>query len=196
MPQLSRNIGCREVVEHLEAWVDGDVQNALADDMNRHIQSCPRCRTEYELAEQVRSGLRRLPTFDLPPEVLHQVGLKTAGASGSSRAGGWFPPVVFRPAAAAAAVGSMALVVGVVVTQMRAPEPQPTAAEVETVSAQTRLALECLGDVIRRAEAGVAARIVDERAVASTIGNITKNLSRSLGDEEGPTTDEKNEGSL
>jgi len=196
MPRSSRNLRCEQVIDHLESWIDGELENGFAEEMNRHVQSCSQCQAEYELAAQIQARLGRLPAFDLPPEVLDRVRSETEGNSGSRRVAGWLHGSAIRPAAKAAAIGAMALLLGVVVTGRRTPAPQLSTAEVETVTAQTRLALAYLGDVARRAESGTAARVVEERALVSTISEISKSLSWALESEEGKTTEKRNEGSL
>jgi hypothetical protein len=101
-----------------------------------------------------------------------------------------------RPAAAVAAVAAVVLLALAVAPERRAPPPKPTAAEVERVTAETRLALAYLGSAARRAEARLKTRVAGDRAVAATMNGVSSSLRWTRGSDTSTTQEVENEGSL
>lgn len=73
---------CVGVLEHLEAFVDGDLVAAEAAAIEDHLEGspgggqvghCPACVAEHRLASAVRRELRALPELDAPPAVLREI---------------------------------------------------------------------------------------------------------------------------
>jgi anti-sigma factor RsiW len=177
----------------MEAWIDGDLDQLAAEEIRRHVDGCPSCRAELELAVEVRATLRSLPAFEPSDRVLQAVRSETCGEAVTSAAASW----LWRPVAAVAAVAAAALLVVVVATERRAPPRQSTTAEVERVTAETRLALSYLGSAARRAEVRLRARVVEDRAVAATMDGVSSTLRWARGSDAATATEQlKDEGSL
>lgn len=51
-------MNCDNRMNTLYAWLDGELGPAEAAEMERHVQTCPRCREELALWEEVRISLR------------------------------------------------------------------------------------------------------------------------------------------
>jgi hypothetical protein len=177
MPRSDEQSSCKRAFEVMEAWIDGDLEPAAGDEMSDHVQGCPVCRAELEAAKGMRATLRNLPGFDLPDHVLDAVRSETVDRVGRLPGGMWSAGPAWRPIAFAAAIASALLVAVVIRSGRQAPPPQPAAAEVERVTAETRLALAYLGDAARRAQARVKVRLVDDRAVITTVNGFRSTLS-------------------
>lgn len=124
---------CGAVRRRLDPLLDGDLDRRDEDRLRRHLEACPACREELELARRLRAALRDgLPTLACPPEVTAEV-LRRAGqearekgrnADRSSRRG-WLAalgdrlaapldritPPALSPAASWAAVAALVLLV-------------------------------------------------------------------------------------
>ncbi len=64
---------CTEVLERLEAYVDGDLAAAEAAAIEDHLEGCSACAAEHRLASAVRRELRALPELDATPAVLREI---------------------------------------------------------------------------------------------------------------------------
>ncbi len=196
MPQLSKHMPCNQVVDLLEAWIDGDLGDDEAAEMRRHVGGCPGCQAEYQSAEQVRAALRRLPSFEAPAPLLDAVRSRSTGCAGSPPLTRWGSPRVARAVAGVAAIAVVVLLVGLILPQRLVSTARPTSAEVERVTAETRLALAYLSDVARRAESRAKARVVEDRAVFATIAKVSNSLDWAPGPDTGTQNNSENEGSL
>ncbi len=65
--------------ERLEAYVDGELPEAEAVELERRLESSESLRRQLNLARQVRRALRDLPSFDAAPETLERVRRQTTG---------------------------------------------------------------------------------------------------------------------
>ena len=61
--------GCADVLDRLEAFIDGDLDRAEAIAVEAHLAGCAACHTEHRLAEEVLTELRALPEFEVPETV-------------------------------------------------------------------------------------------------------------------------------
>lgn len=190
MPQPFEPLTCDQACDRLEAWIDGDLDQQAAGEVRRHVDGCPSCRRELELAEEVRATLRDLSGFELPARVLQAV--RSATVAQPAPAAKWWT----RPVAAVAAVAAAGLIALVLAPERKTSPPQTDAAEVERVTAETRLALAYLGSVARRAEARVKSSVVEDRAVVATLNGVSTSLRWARRSENNPTTEIENEGSL
>lgn len=192
MPQSFEPLNCDQACDRLEAWIDGDLDPRAAEETRCHIEACPSCRTELDLAKEVRATLRSLPAFELPARVLHAVRSAAEGDSGPVAATRWWT----RPVAAVAAVAAAVLLALVVAPERQTPRPQADAAEVARVTAETRLALAYLGSAARRAEVRLKTRVVDDRAVVATLKGVSSSLRWTHGSDTATTKKVETEGSL
>lgn len=175
---MSRHLdlySCADVLERLEAWIDGDLDDGAAAAVKAHVDRCESCRAEQELAKTVVAELRALPEFDLPERVLQAVREKTRSklAEGLREFFGGF---LSRPVPAFAAVVAVVLMVLVLSPARRPTEPQYTDQEVARAVAETRLALAYVGSIAQRAELRVKDRVLNEGAAARTVRGVRRSL--------------------
>jgi anti-sigma factor (TIGR02949 family) len=165
---------CEEALDLLEPYVDGELSADDAARLRSHLERCPSCATELELAARIQRELRALPELDCPPEVLERV----------QRAGrGEVVPFVARPRgtglriAAAAALLILALGGGALFFQAQRP-PQPSPEEIAQATEDAKLALAYIGRATRRASQGIRDDVLQKRLIAPA----TESASRSLGE--------------
>ena len=175
MSQHAEHDRCAQVLELLEAWIDGDLDEAEAAAVKAHVDQCESCRAEQQLAEAVVVELRALPEFDLPERVLQAVREKTRPTL-AQRLRSFFDDLVSRPVPALAAVAAVVLVVLVLSPSPRPTEPEYTDQEVARAVAETRLALAYVGSIAQRAELRVKERVLNEGAAAQTVRGVRRSL--------------------
>ncbi len=73
MSQRPEVRACADVLERLEAYVDGELGEAEAATVEAHLDGCAACTAEYRLASTVRRELRAFPELDAPPAVLESL---------------------------------------------------------------------------------------------------------------------------
>jgi anti-sigma factor RsiW len=175
MSQHAESGRCAEVLEQLDAFIDGDLDEAVAKAVKTHVDQCKSCRKELQLAEIVVAELHALPEFDVPKKVLQAVD-SVIRPTPVQRVGaflGGFAPRRVPVFAVAAAVAVMVLFVS---QWDRPTEPQFTDREVARAVAETRLALAYVGSVAQRAELRVKERVFDEGAAAQTVRGVQRSI--------------------
>jgi anti-sigma factor (TIGR02949 family) len=168
MSRSADSLQCDQVLELLEAHLDGDLSRDEARAVVDHLADCRGCAREAALAEAVRSELRAMPSFDAPPELLAAV----RWAAGSQRP----RRRRLRPALAVAAALMVAVIAGVLWTQGPGARPSMDDPEIARATAETRYALALIGQLSRRAELD---ELLAERMVTPTL----RGLARVLGPE-------------
>ena len=166
---------CADVLERLDAWIDGDLDDAEAAAVKAHVDQCESCQAEQQLAETVVAELRALPEFDVPERVLQTV-RKKALSTFAERLRAFFDDLVSRPVPALAAVAAVVLIFLVLSPWSRPIEPQYTDQEVARAAAETRLALAYVGSIAQRAELRVKERVLDQGAAAQTVRGVRRSL--------------------
>jgi anti-sigma factor RsiW len=166
---------CADVLERLEAWIDGDLEEGEAAAVEAHVDLCETCRAERRLAETVIAELRALPEFDVPETVLEAVHSKIRPTPGE-RLHTFFEVSTFRPVAVAAAVAAVVLAVMVFSPSPRPTEHQYTDQEVARAVAETKLALAYVGGIAQRAELRVKERVFDEGAAGRAVRGVRRSL--------------------
>lgn len=161
---------CDDVVDRLEALIDGE----LADDerliVERHLNGCTSCAEELEHAVDSVTALRALPELDVPDLVIERaretVVLDTPKTEADTR-------IRRRRRWLAAA----AVVAGIVGTSsvMRRPPPQPDA-EALRAAAEVRFALATMGEITERANRIVRARIIDSGPIPQSFSSLARSL--------------------
>src|SRR4030095_5011266 len=58
---MNQELRCDEALEILEAYLDGDLPAAEASRVREHLERCPACAAELELAGRIQRELRSLP---------------------------------------------------------------------------------------------------------------------------------------
>ncbi len=173
---------CDRVHQHLEALVDGELEQPQEAAIRRHLATCAPCRLAHAEAVQIALSLRNLPELTCPPRVTRAV---LAQATAEATAQSSTPPsavrnfparslapatprrlarrrsAAWRPALAAALV--TAAVGATLFFQSRTPAPAPgtttvqmSEREVAEAEIKLKLALAYLSEVGR--EAGFTVR--------------------------------------
>jgi anti-sigma factor (TIGR02949 family) len=60
---------CEWVLEHIDAYIDGDLSTDETSTVRIHLEKCTDCRNELLLAEAMRSAIRGLPAKECPSAV-------------------------------------------------------------------------------------------------------------------------------
>jgi anti-sigma factor RsiW len=60
---------CRELFERLSEYVDGELSQALCDEIRRHMEGCDPCVACAKTLKTTAELCRRLPSKPIPPEV-------------------------------------------------------------------------------------------------------------------------------
>jgi anti-sigma factor RsiW len=60
---------CREMVEHLSAYLDGELDTALRAMIDAHEGECPPCRAFVRTLAATVAAVRALPREPLPPKM-------------------------------------------------------------------------------------------------------------------------------
>lgn len=175
MSQRADSRSCSDVLERLDAWIDGDLDDAEAAAIKGHVDQCESCRAEQLLAETVVAELRALPRFDVPERVLQAVRRETR-PSLVERIRAFLEEYGIRPVPAFAVVAAVVLMVLVISPWRRTTEPQYTEQEIARAAAETRLALAYVGKIAHRAELRVKERVLDEGAAAQTMRGVRRSL--------------------
>ena len=172
---------CDEVLDALEAFLDGDLEAAEAARIKKHLEGCPACAAELALAERIQRELRSLPQLDCPPEVLERVQRASgkvlpfaapAGSAPSSRRSSLRPRL-----AAAAALVALTLGGGLVFLQFQEQSQQPSAAEVARAEREARFALAYFGKVSRRASLDLRDQVIEKRLLLPATRSVARSLS-------------------
>ena len=175
MSQRVDSDGCAEVLDRLDAWIDGDVDESEAVAMQAHVDDCEACQRERRLAEELVAELRAMPRFEVPERVLRAVDRQTRTGV-AEKLHSFFEAIVRRPLPAMAAVAAV-LVVAVVMTPWnRSSVPEYSEQEISRAADDLRLAFAYVGDVTRRAEVRVKDRVLDEGVAAQTLRSVRRSF--------------------
>jgi anti-sigma factor RsiW len=166
---------CADVLERLEAWIDGELDESEAAAVKAHVDLCEACRAEWRLAEAVVAELRALPEFDVPETVLQAVRSKI-GPTLRERLRAFIEVPRIRPVPAFAAVAAVVVVVLVLSPSLRPPERRYTDQEVARAVVETQLALAYVARIAHRAELRVKERVINEGAAAQTVRGVRRSL--------------------
>jgi len=135
-------IGCDEVDDRLEAFLDGDLDPNGAAAVADHLKRCARCEGEHRLARDLLSELRALPRPDAPGSVLEGIRAEVGADPPWVRI--WSQGLAYRGLAAAAV--ALAIFGGVLWQASRTPT-LPTDAEIARAAGQAKYALALVGAV-------------------------------------------------
>jgi len=170
------DVTCADVLDRIEAWIDGDLEPREAGVLEAHVERCPECEAERRLADEIRAGLRGLPELDLPDRVIEAVRDQTAPTIGE-RARGLLDTIVARPVPAVAAVAVIVtLMVAVVPWRQSERPPRYSAEEVERATKETKLAMAYVGAIARYAERQARHKVLSDDAVSGTLREISRSI--------------------
>jgi predicted anti-sigma-YlaC factor YlaD len=166
---------CSNVLERLEAWVDGELDASEAAGLEMHIAQCTSCRTAKSEAEELVTGLRSLPEFEVPAHVLQSVP-GFARPPVWARFGRSLTTSARRPAPAVAAIALVVLAIILVAPWRNPPTPKYTDHEIERATHEVRLAFAYVGSAVQRAELSVKRRVLDDGAVIRTVHGLGQTM--------------------
>lgn len=173
---------CEVVLDLLEPYLDGDLPPEEAARVAAHLEGCPACAGELDLAAAVQRELRALPQHDCPPELLRKI--RDAGAGEvvpfRSRSAGWPVRLSLAAAVLALTVGGAALFL-----QRRQADPSP--AEVARATEEARYALAYIGKVSRKAGLGLRDDVLRRRLVEPAARSLAQTLEDIPGTAPGAT---------
>lgn len=110
---------CREVRADLSAYLDGDLDAALADQTRAHLENCAGCRSELELLRRATGALRALPELPPPAGIL-------AGVRARLQPAPWHRRLAehrqWRLGVPVGALATVLVIVGLSLLQTRQPE--------------------------------------------------------------------------
>lgn len=162
-----RDLSCARAQVLLEPFLDGDLSAARRSCVERHLAACAACRAELDAAETIRTELRALPRLSCPDVVADFV-LRQAEASRSrSRWSRWREALadvlgesVWRPAAALAGAGAVALTLFLLAQQPRV--NGYTTQEVVRAEVEARYAFALVAQVTTRASDAALEHVVGD----------------------------------
>ncbi|MGH7265042.1 MAG: anti-sigma factor family protein [Candidatus Rokuibacteriota bacterium] len=102
-------MNCREFLEHLPPYVDGELGVAETVAVQTHLAECPRCQRLVEQERQFRQLLRRQPRESAPPEFRARVRARVRREAHRRRLTPWLVAGPAAGAAVAAAVLALVL---------------------------------------------------------------------------------------
>lgn len=173
MPQHPEFHDCEDVLNRLDAWIDGDLDRADAIGVEAHLDRCPACQAERRLAEEVLAELRAMPEFAVPDRVLQAVDRKTCPRWVETIRSS-LPTGVRRRLPAAAASAAVLLAVVLVAPWGGRKAPEYSDEEIQRAAAETRLALAYIGSITRRAERRVKAKVLEEGVAAKAVRDVNR----------------------
>ena len=177
MSQSPESWNCNEIRQHLEIFLDGGLPETTTNQIHSHLEDCPGCSAQAQLARELHNELRALPEFDAPAPVLQQILDQTVRTESPANdaAGLWgrWP----GPAWAALAATGLALLLGVGVLNQQSPDPaEPDAATIAQATAEARYALARTGLLTRKAGLVIRDKTLRDQIAAPT----NRGLSRAL----------------
>lgn len=191
MTSRETGLTCARAQVLLEPHLDGELSPARREQFEAHLRSCAGCREELMAAQALRSGLRALPRWRCPEEVLHKVlarveaeAGRSAGLAGSVAAGfvARLGAAIWRPALAAASIAALALGIGILA---RAPRTGASAADLVRAEREARWALAYVAELTgRTAMQDVVGEVVAGVIGKQVIAPVTDAVQRPLQEEE------------
>lgn len=172
---------CALVREEIEARLSGSLPVGLNAAVDAHLQRCPPCRAEVELAVAIRRELSALPRFDAPPQVTEAIRRRVRGTAPEPPAisSGRSPDRRRRAwvaIAAAAAVALAAAAILVMPGRSSRPAQQASAVEIARATAEARLAFSLLADATATAQLELRQGVLRERVVAPVLRGIADSV--------------------
>ncbi len=125
---------CTETIDHLSAYMDGELSDREQAEMEEHLRGCARCADEEKALRDTVALLRALPAEPAPPELLAGVRMRLGREDGAPLRSRRSFAARFRIPLQAAAAGLILLIAYGVHKQLPATAPAtPRAAAVSSV---------------------------------------------------------------
>lgn len=186
-------MSCDLALDLIEPMLDDELDVSVAEDLHRHLDSCPSCSGAAAAARRVLTELRSLPELEPPPRVVENV-RRTIDRDSSSRHApqggryrlGWI--------AAAAALVLAVGVVGMVRNQIAS-----TNAEARRAAAEVTYALARVSNIAQRANRAVQNEVIDHRVIPVATRGLGRPFQRlsngiSQGESQATSPEIRNEG--
>jgi len=172
MPLSADELRCDAVLDRLEPYLDGELDDPTGRRIRGHLERCPACADEAAAARQVLIELRSLPELDIPPAIIERVrtGIDamtrdTSSASGSDRRIRWLTAA----AAVLMAVGALSFF---------RPPPHRPSDEALRAAADVKIALSTLSGITRRARNAAVNEVIDQRVAPAAVRGLISPLRR------------------
>ena len=138
---------CKFVRQHLDAYVDAELEPTPVIDFERHLDLCSGCRNELSLSRMLQTSLRELPRETAPAALKQRIDRALDDAAGQ--------PLPFLlhlrgPWAGVAVAASMVMVVGAVVRSDGDGTQATTTAQRDAALTGDVAPVGLLGDVVAR----------------------------------------------
>ena len=183
MPKRPDEMDCRQILERLEAFADGDLDTDESSAVASHLADCPTCRKAHALALAIHDELRSLPELEMPAAAVVRVLEQTGEPSWLDRVGEALHTFWLRPqwVGAAAAAALVALVgIALLLRPDTATTPLTTDPAVAQATLEARYALALVGSVNRRAGLELRDKVLKTRVVEATKRGLDQSLERAL----------------
>jgi len=84
-------MNCREALDLIHAYVDGELDLLTSVEIEQHLGACPACKVQYDQVRELASGIRSHAVYHAAPQALRaRVGAALPREPGSvARAWGW-----------------------------------------------------------------------------------------------------------
>lgn len=154
MKSTDKSLSCEDVLERIEAFVDGELPPDEAPLVEVHLNACRLCAEEVVFAREMQMSLRSIPHMDCPDRVIEAVYRHIEQESAPART-----PVISRPTLwdtirswfssprLAPALGFAAVVVVAGVWLLKPGTKEPSQAEIADAQRQVEWTLAYLGSV-------------------------------------------------
>ncbi len=161
-------LDCFAAEPFLEAYLDDDLAGSERAALEAHLERCPSCAEELELARRISGELRSLPRMACPPEV-SRAAIEHADSHPPLVArlrGLWSDRRVWQPAVAFALVAALGIAYwreagAPAPVAPPAPEAAYSEAEIARAEAELKLALAYVGEISDRARETIGAEVGD-----------------------------------
>lgn len=59
---------CKKALQLIHRYIDGELDTAQKEELEKHIESCESCRKEYQLEKNIIESLKNMPPLELPED--------------------------------------------------------------------------------------------------------------------------------
>ena len=63
---------CKQILDNMSKYQDGELEATLSSRFKTHIQDCPHCQAEWEKSEEIQHLITELPTVEVKPHFTAQ----------------------------------------------------------------------------------------------------------------------------
>jgi anti-sigma factor RsiW len=170
---------CTRVREDIDARLSGRLPAARTAVVDAHLQRCPACHAELELAAAIRSELSGLPRFDAPPRVIEAIRrqVREVGSPPQARPSGRSAGGRFRARAALAAAAAAAFALAAVLMlpgRILRTSQHASAVEVAQATAEARFAFSLVAGAATTAQDELRHGVLGDRVMAPALRGLSR----------------------